>query len=255
MRSRPSVLLSLLVPLAAACPGLGDDSTGTGTDTESAGTTTTESTTDGATSTSVGTESPTSTGIGTTDEPPVCEPPVNEEPGQAGATITIRNAGAIPVYVLPKSQFVCNYTQIEIDIDGVNVHWDHPGVYPYPCDATRCQWGCSDGGWDGLIINPGATAEIPWNGAVWADETLSDACVEEFCPQGGVECEARRALTDVTYTARVQITDTCPGELDVCEACVEGVCNLFVYEPNSFPTLQSFEATATFPEGAAIVIE
>lgn len=250
MRRSSALLPLLLAPLLAACPGPGNDSTGT----EGMTSTTTSTGTEGMTSTSAGTESPTSTTDGTTGA--VCELPANDEPGASTATITIRNDSAAAVYVLPKSQFSCNYALIEIDIDGANVHWDHPGVYPYPCDEGRCQWGCSDGGSNGLIINPGAAAEVPWNGGVWAKEALSEACLAEFgCPESGPECEARRVQGEVAYTARVHVTDTCPGEMDVCDACVAGVCELFVYEPNWIDTVQSYEASAAFPAGAEIVIQ
>lgn len=260
-----SSLLQLVLVALTACGGAG--SSGTASTEESSGSSTgvaTENPTSGSTSTGVTTGNPgspsTSTGpdsvteMGTTA--PGCAPPTNDAPGADGATITIRNDTAAPVYVLPKSKFVCNYAQIEIEIDGANVHWDHPGVFPFPCDPTRCLWGCSDGGDEGLIINPGGVAEVPWNGAIWATETLSQACVDEFdCPDAGAECEARRAPGDVMYTARVHITDECPGALDACEACVDDVCELFVYEPNYVDTKQTYEASAVFPAGAAIVVE
>jgi hypothetical protein len=191
----------------------------------------------------------------------VCDPPVDDEPGPAMATITIRNDTEEPRFITPWSPFTCNYAKLEILIDGESVHWDHSRVFNYGCDA--CGWGCSDGGDMGLIINPGATAEVLWNGAAWTMTDLSEACALEVCEQdphwrasNGLpsECEVLRNLDAVEYVARVQVYDACPlGAGGEACACDQDVCEVFFYEPGVGD--YTAEATATFPDGATIVLE
>lgn len=191
---------------------------------------------------------------------PLCELP-EDDVLDAGTTITIENATDAPRYISPYSSFLCNYGQLEVLIDGEPVLWDHERAYPQRC--TDCAYGCSDGGMDGLVIAPGQTAEIAWNGGYWGDETLSEACGTEICDGGGdfeptgvpAQCQALRAMEALEYTARVHVFDTCPdglAESDACD-CPDGVCETFFYEPTEGE--YTAEATAVFPAGAAIVLE
>ena len=183
-----------------------------------------------------------------------CVLPQDDDSIHATATITIRNDASEPRYVLPKSQFNCNYPKLQIDIDGANVLWDHPGAYPQACNGDLCNWGCSDGGSMGLMINPGATATVEWNGAVWASEPVSEFCADLSCGGFIEQCDARRAYESVDYVARVLLSEQCPN-LPECEACDQDVCEIFVYEPSAIETWNSIEAAATFPAGAEIVLD
>lgn len=181
-----------------------------------------------------------------------CELPSDAPLGPDTATITIRNDSGVPAYVLPNSPFGCNYGKIQIEVDGEPVKWDNPGAYAIPCD--ECGWGCSDGGFDGWILNPGASAEVVWNGGIWASESLSPECVAlSMCDNPVTSCEARTNFSG-EYTAIVELAQDCPGDDQAACACAEDVCPLFVYEPQYFEVWQRLEASASFPAGAEIVI-
>ncbi|KIG17303.1 hypothetical protein DB30_03486 [Enhygromyxa salina] len=241
LRSTQTLPLSCLCFCALLLGACADPPAGEEAGTETNGTETNGSTTDAPT--------------GTETEGAACMLPENDTPTASTATITIRNDSAEVAYLLPKSEFGCNYGKYQIDIEGQNVFHDHPGAYPFACDANLCDYGCSDGGDMGLVINPGASTELTWNGAVWQRETLSDACITELdCVNAATECDVRKIYESVDYTVRIQLSETCPGVEDECVACDSDVCELFVYEPSGFPTWKSFEASGTFPEGVEIVI-
>ena len=191
------------------------------------------------------------------DEAESTELPLNDVLGR-GTTITIENTSDAVRYLSPFSSFSCNYGQLQILIDGQPVLWDHAEAYPERC--TDCGFGCSDGGTEGLVLAPGASAEIAWNGGYWGLETLDDACGPEICepqvsnPSLPQQCQALRAMEAVEYTARVHVFDTCPAEFDqdAC-ACPDGVCEAFFYEPVEGD--YTVDATAVFPAGATIVLE
>ncbi len=107
----------------------------------------------------------------------------------------------------------------------------------------------------GLIINPGATAEIEWGGGVWTPTPLSDVCrAEANCLNDpGPTCSVLD-IVEGEYLARVNLSATCPIE-DECMACIDGVCEVFFYEPSQAEIVESFEASATFPAGVEIVID
>jgi len=182
-----------------------------------------------------------------------CELPTNATPDQT-TMITIRNDRAVPIYVTPYSSFVCNYGKVEIEVGGEPVLWDHPGTYAYDCSSELCDYGCSDGGDQGLIINAGATAEIAWTGGLWTDTPLSDTCrAEANCLNDpGPSCSVLEAYTG-EYLVRVNLTDVCPVT-DECMACTDGVCEVFFYEPSLGEVTESFEASAVFPDGVNIVV-
>lgn len=184
----------------------------------------------------------------------VCEPPANATPDQT-AVISIVNTRDVPIYVVPYSSFGCNYGKVEISVDDEPVLWQHDGTYAYDCSGSLCDYGCSDGGAMGLIINAGATAEVEWNGGVWTDTPLSDACrTEAGCVNDpGPSCSVLE-IVEGTYLARVNLTDTCPIE-DECMACTDGVCEVFFYEPSAGDVTESFSASAVFPAGVEIVFE
>jgi hypothetical protein len=197
-------------------------------------------------------ETPTS---GESETDGVCEPPENATPSGETATFTIRNDRDVAIYVLPYSSFGCNYGKVEIDIGGAPVLWDHAGTYAYDCSQPNlCDWGCSDGGAMGFIINPGATAQVEWGGAYWTDAPLSESCKAEMdcINDPGDTCEVR-ALVDGEYTVRVNLSETCPVE-DECMACTEGTCEVFFYEPGLGDTIESFETSAVFPAGLELVV-
>lgn len=201
-----------------------------------------------------GTASDESETAGDSETGETCEPPVNATPDQT-AIISIRNARDVPVYVLPFSSFGCNYGKVEIEVGGAPVLWQHAGTYPYSCSASLCDYGCSDGGDQGFIINAGATAQIEWNGGVWMDVPLSDACrAEAGCLNDpGPTCSVLEVV-EGEYLVRVNLSATCPVE-DECMACTDGVCEVFFYEPSSGEVSESFEATAVFPAGVEIVVD
>lgn len=183
----------------------------------------------------------------------VCELPANASP-DAAVPISIRNDRDVAIYAMPYSSFGCNYAQVEIDIDGAPVLWHHAGTYAYDCSGELCGWGCSDGGAMGLIINPGETAELSWSGGYWASAALPEACMAELgCDNDpGDSCQALELVDPGTpYTVRVNLSETCPVD-DECMACTEGVCEVFFYEPE--PGSETVEASASFPEGAALVV-
>lgn len=113
------------------------------------------------------------------------------------------------------------------------------------------------------MINPGATAEVTWNGAAWTTTDLSEACARQACEadpnwieSNGLpsECEVLHDLESPDYTVRVHVHDTCPAGVaeDEC-ACGQDVCEVFFYEPSQGD--YTVEASATFPEGAQIVLD
>lgn len=189
-----------------------------------------------------------------TDTGEVCEPPPNATPTDT-AMISIRNDRAVPVYVMPYSSFICNYGKVEIEIAGEPVLWDHASTYAYDCSGPLCDYGCSDGGDMGLIINPGATAEIEWGGGVWLPTPISEACREQSgcINDPGATCSVLD-LVEGEYLVRVNLSATCPVE-DECMACTEGVCEVFFYEPFAADIAESITATASFPADAEVVID
>jgi hypothetical protein len=189
-----------------------------------------------------------------TDTGGACELPTNAMPDQM-AVITINNARDVPVYVIPYSTFGCNYGKVEIEVGGEPVLWQHGGTYAYDCSGPLCDWGCSDGGSQGFIINPGATAEVEWNGGVWTETTLSDACrAEAACLNDpGPTCNVL-GVVEGQYLVRVNLSATCPVT-DECMACTDGVCEVFFYEPSAAEVSESFTASAVFPAGVDIVID
>lgn len=203
------------------------------------------------------TDSDTFTTSETTDtDGGVCELPQNEELGDELATFTVRNDRDAAIYLLPYSSFGCNYSQVEIDVAGEPVLWAHAGTYPYNCSGNLCDYGCSNGGAMGLIINPGAEVQIEWNGALWSRTPLSEACREAAdCADNppGETCEVRSQVVG-EYTVRVNLTDFCPLE-DECMACTEGVCEVFFDDPFLGQVSESFELSASFPEGPEFVID
>lgn len=273
LRNAPSLcLLLLLTSTSWACDSetadtsaetdggqLETSSTVAGTESETTdGDETSESTNGAETSGSTsGDETSGSTSTGEAQ----CEPPQDDALGSSGATITIENTTTEPRFVSPYSGIVCNYAQVEVLVEDEPVLWDHAGTFPNSC--TTCSYGCSDGGAQGLIINPGQTVEIPWNGGYWGSAALSEACGREACEaepnwveEDGVpaECQVLRAMKDVEYTVRLNVFDTCPDsvEPDAC-SCDEDVCEVFFYEPSAGE--YTVEAGATFPAGATVVLE
>jgi hypothetical protein len=210
-----------------------------------------------ACSTSSSGDGDTSTSTSETDSETgsACEPPADATPSET-AMITIRNDRAEQIYVLPYSSFGCNYGQVEIEVDGAPVLWQHGGTYPFSCSSPDlCFYGCSDGGAMGLVINPGATAEIPWNGGVWTSTPMSQACIDAAgCVDGPAldSCDVLE-LVEGDYLVRVNLTATCQVT-DECMACTDGVCEVFWYEPSTSDVSESFEVTAAFPAGAQIVV-
>lgn len=198
--------------------------------------------------------SETASDVGTdTDTGGVCELPENATPSET-ATISIVNNRDVAIYVIPYSSFGCNYGQVEIEVDGAPVLWEHASTYAYDCSGPLCDFGCSDGGDSGLYINPGATAEIEWQGGVWTPTPLSDACKAELdcLNEPGPTCSAL-TIHEGEYLVRVNLAD-CPIE-EECMACTDGVCEVFFYEPWPGAITESFTASATFPAGVEIVID
>lgn len=268
-RNVPSLpLLVLLTACAWAC----DSETTASTDGEQGGTSSTTTaagseTTDGnegseSTFMTEGSES-SSTGEGSessTSGEAVCELPQGDSLGGSTATITIENTTDEPRFVSPYSTLPCNYSQVEVLLDGEPVLWDHEGAYPTSCIECR-GGGCSDGGTDGLIINPGQTAEVSWNGGYWEMTALSETCGLEACEgsQNWVEgdsvpsqCHVLRAMEGAAYSVRVNVFDTCPLEEEDC-GCDEDVCEVFYYWPKVGD--YTVEAGADFPAGATVVLE
>lgn len=270
--SAPSICFLLLLTATTGACDSGTAETSTTADDGSATTSTTtgmgSETTDGdsvsdstnsgeaTTSTTGETSGSTSTGEA------VCELPQGDVLDGSEVTITIENTADEPRFISPFSEAFCNYSQVEIHVDGEAILWDHAGAFPQSC--TTCRSGCSDGGTDGLIINPGQTAEISWNGGYWGNTPLSESCGLEACEDSEVwvegdwvpdECQVLRAMEDTAYTVRVNVFDTCPDAItqrDAC-SCDGDVCEVFYYEPRAGD--YTVEANANFPAGVAIVLE
>lgn len=191
----------------------------------------------------------------------VCVPPEDEELGGTTTVITIRNNTDTPRFLSPYAESMCDYDAVQLFVEGEKIHRDHEDVVVTRCD--QCDNSCSNGGAPGLIINPGAVAEIPWNGGFWTPTERSEACVVEACeelpgwdPNGAVQtpCSVLRSLEDgVEYTARIHVLDACPiGDADAC-ACDKGVCVFNEDEPSQGDS--TVEATAAYPAGADIVLD
>lgn len=274
-RSAPSLSLLLLLTAATwACDsGTAESSTttdeGSATTDEGSATTSTTAgtgseTTDGdsVSESTNGDEATTSatgeTSGSTSTGEAVCELPEGDVLDGSELTITIENTADEPRFISPFSEAFCNYSQVEIHVDGEAILWDHASAFPRSC--STCSHGCSDGGAEGLIINPGQTAEISWNGGYWGNTPLSEPCGLEACEDSeadGVlsECQVLRAMQDTAYTVRLNVFDTCPDavvERDAC-SCDGDVCEVFYYEPQAGE--YTVEASADFPAGASIVLE
>lgn len=271
-RSAPSLRLLLLLTATTWACDSGTAESSTSTDGGSATTSTTAGT--GSETTEGGSVSESTNGDetsgSTTDETSgststgeaMCELPQGDRLDGSELTITIENTADEPRFISPFSEAICNYSQVEIHVDGEPILWDHAGASPQTC--TTCNFGCSDGGADGLIINPGQTAEISWNGGFWGNTPLSESCGLEACESSEVwvegdsvpdECQVLRAMEDTEYTVRVNVFDTCPDavvERGAC-SCDGGVCEVFYYEPRAGD--YTVEASANFPAGATIVLE
>lgn len=194
-------------------------------------------------------------GPGKADTGEICELPQDATPGTETAVFTIRNDRDVAIYVTPYSTFGCNYGKVEIDVGGEPVLWAHSGTAVLSCtEDALCDWGCSEEGAMGLIINPGAVAQVEWTGSLWTEISLSlsEACnAELLCPvEPGFTCSVLE-LVEGEYTARVNLSEVCPVE-DECAACTEGVCEVFF---NGGIVSESFEATAVFPAGVEIVVD
>ncbi|MEM6295117.1 MAG: hypothetical protein AAGA54_27850 [Myxococcota bacterium] len=187
----------------------------------------------------------------------VCVFPQGDELDGSMTIITIRNDAAEPRYMLPSSNFFCSAPQFELILDGESVLADGPGAAPFRCET--CDGTCNPGSGTGLVINPGATAEIAWNGGYWSAVERSEACGQEACEDiPGFEddspataCEVLRAMGTQDYTVRVAVSQTCPSDEESC-MCEDDVC--------PFPTKArsaefTVEASATFPEAASLVLE
>ena len=197
-------------------------------------------------------------GASSTGEP-ACELPEDDELDGSMITISIQNRTDETRYISPYSSFGCNYSQFELVLDGEPVLWDHASTSASTCSI--CGVGCSDGGADGLVIGPGQTAEVQWNGGYWASTTRSEACAVEACESipgatmGALECDVLRAMTEAEYTIRINVFDTCPASLEEAGDCdCDGeVCEAFFYEPR--PGDYTVEATETYPAGAVVILE
>ena len=206
-------------------------------------------------STSTSTDTNAETGTDTSDE--VCDPPANAAP-MGAAPIRVTNNRDVQIYVMPYSSFGCNYGKVEIEVEGEPVLWHHEGTYAYDCSASLCDWGCSNGGAKGWIINPGETAELTWTGGLWRRVPLPQACADamECLNDPGDTCEVLELLDEGTpYLASVNLSETCPIPNE-CEACTEGVCEVsFEDEPFVGPDTESFSAGGSYPGGAEVVVE
>jgi hypothetical protein len=188
-----------------------------------------------------------------------CVLPHNDPSPTHSAAIMIRNDSDAPRFVVSYSPFECSNTMLEILIEDKSILWDSPMAVPFPCDA--CNLLCDlEGGVPGLVINPGATAEIPWSGGYWTETPLSEACARVACdadPRWGndpilpTSCDVLRYVGRVDYVARVHVYDDCPGYTDNC-TCEGDVCEFNTERGWGNYTVK---ASGVFPDGTTIVLE
>lgn len=225
--------------------------TGTGT-TSTTSTSTTEEPGDSGTESGSGSSGEETLGESSSTGSLECVPPADDALSGATTTITIRNDAAEPRFVVAAGD--CGKDTLEVLVDGELVVHDHDGVVVTVC--AQCQNQCGNGSTPGLIINPGQTADVDWNGGFWTPTERSQACALEACedePNPPTSCQVLQAMDEgINYTARVHVLDTCPfGDAEAC-GCDEDVC---AYNVKSPTTDDMVEATAVFPTGASIVLE
>ncbi len=183
----------------------------------------------------------------------VCDLPENDALGDAVA-ITIRNDSAEPRFIVAEG--FCGQEPFEILVDDAVVVHDHPRAFYTACD--QCGNLCGNGTSPGLIINPGQSAEVEWNGGYWAAVDRPEACTEQICAENPGEtpsesCSVLQSIENgMEFGVRVYVHETCPqGDEDDC-TCDDDVCPYGAEEVSGGTIV---EALGTFPEGATLVIE
>lgn len=141
-------------------------------------------------------------------------------------------------------------------VDGEVINHDHAGVFVFTCG--KCQNPCGNGSTPGLIINPGQSAELQWNGGFWAETERSEACTAEACgddPNLDTTCSILQAFeAGADFTVRVRALETCPQGDDESCTCDDDVCPYSGERlSGEFDTV--VEGTVTFPEGTTLVLE
>ena len=251
--------------------GLGLPACGDNVATSGGGSSATSSTTstgsDGATSTtSLGNDSATFTttdGSGTATAGASCDLPADIPPGDTAITITLTNTSTEPRYVLPNF-LTCTSRLVRLALYDVQpLLWggdQSPEGPPCNGDALCAGFGCSDSSYPGLVLSPGASHVISWDGMIWDKATVPMACADDpacAMPENLPDsCYFLRALAQGSYTATVALSETCPadGPGASCD-CAADSCPIDVSNSDPHPVWQTFQATADFPQGVEILIQ
>lgn len=170
----------------------------------------------------------------------MCSDAKSEEP-EGALTITIRNAGADPIFVesaFPADGVDDGYFDdraYEVLQDGAPVRVSATCT-ELSCEAEPCASGCDPGPpmtYGPRKLAPGATLEYSWDGLGWATVTPAAGCRAEGCTE---TCMVRRAITgDVTVLARASATITCDA----------GACDCDLSGDSCQVPLENFDVGAT----------
>lgn len=229
--------------LALACGGQdGDGSSSAG-----------ESTTGGPTS-SGGEPTTTAANSSGTTGTAACEDPSDANLGPE-VLVTLRNAGAAPIYVSVRSD--CD-RGLAFDLHASDGHvlrtslGSAGDVCSWSCDhvlgggACACPMGCVV--WDEVVqIDPGAAYAQSWPGDEYRSAALDAACADETC---GPSCAARMQAPSGLYTVVARAGDAIDGcPTCGCEAGPAGWC---IVEGRPGGTETNVMAMLEFPQQTAL---
>ncbi|WAS94210.1 hypothetical protein [Nannocystis punicea] len=224
MRSR----LAVATIVTSACIACGP---GKNTTTESEPTTTLEPTstspTDGVTTTSTTAPTGTSPTETSTGEPQACDAFLPDEILGDQTTITITNAGAVPLWIEAASCIGLPKLVIT-DAEGDNHFFAGGPCSPPPCESLmqgECLLGCDDCGVPpGLKLEPGASFSVLWAAADVEFMEMTAECAPEVGCAG--PCAVARERPAGTYDVAVTAFQTCVGSCDCDPPNPGGHCTL-----------------------------
>ncbi len=271
--SHLGIVFALLA--VAACgddQATGSSGTGTSATTSAGGSASATSTTSAGESTSTTattSASDSASTTATTTAGGACMLPTDDPPGAASMSITITNDSNEARFLLPDLLY-CTSRLVRLDAGDPpsTLTWGgdrDAGATPECSSGQLCGDvpGCSDGTYPGLVLSPGASHTVTWDGYHWASLPVPNTCADlpSVCAEPSYfsgDCAALRAIADATQiTATVFLADTCPvadGDPTAC-ACAQDSCPISVYDGDLPPNPQAVSVTGQYPQDLQIVLQ